>query len=161
MVIESRFWKEDLVEYVRRFQPSKRPPRWTERMVVNFEKDVTLALFMVRRLEEAGKFSSNMSKHRVTLYRCSFVGRPHRLIFKDIDELYHLEDEEKISRDVIFLCNQFIHADFTYAIRGEDRNWKGLYTSSDYEKQKWVYRVDISEIIKVLKLASEDYPSYL
>ena len=161
MVIESRYWREDLASYVERFRPMMKPPRWSERLVVNFEKDVTVALFMVRRLAEASKFSSRMSQHRATIYRCSFVGHPHRLIYKDIDELYSLAKEETISRGPIFLCNQFIHADFTYAIRGSDRNWQGLYTSSDYEKKKWVYRVELAEIVKVLELAIDDYPNFI
>ncbi|NVK45172.1 MAG: hypothetical protein HWE33_02620 [Rhodobacteraceae bacterium] len=159
MVIESHYWREDLKHYARSFAPKKRPPRWSERLVVNFEKDVTIALFMVRRLAEAGRFSSKMRDHRVNLSRFRFNGRPHRLIYKDICELYDLSTEEAVFKDVGFLCNQFIHAGFTYAHRGGDRNWEGLYTSSDFEKKRWVYWVPITEIIKVLELAVLDYPS--
>ncbi|WP_417246480.1 hypothetical protein [Celeribacter sp.] len=161
MVIESHYWREDLKRYARSLAPKKKPPRWSERLVVNFEKDVTIALFMVRRLVEAGKFSSKMRDHRVNLLRYRFNGRPHSLIYKDIDELYDLSTEEAVVKDVGFLCNQFIHADFTYALRGGDRNWDGLYTSSDFEKKGWVYWVPVAEIIKVLELAVLDCPSSL
>ncbi|MEO4045242.1 hypothetical protein AAFN47_26925 [Hoeflea sp. CAU 1731] len=139
----------------------KNPPRWSERLVVNFEKDITLALFMVRRLAEAGKFSSRFKNHQAKVFRCPFSGRPHRLIYKDIDELYELETEECVSKSAMFVCNQFIHADFTYAIRREDRNWDGLYTSSDFEKRKWIYRIPITEIIDILELAVEDEPTII
>jgi len=159
MVIESRYWREDLVGYAKSFRPVKNPPRWSERSVVNFEKDVTIALFMVRRLAEAGRFSSKMKKHKARVSRCAFNGKPHRLIYKDIEELYQLQAEERIMKGVDFVCNQFIHADFTYAYRGHDRNWEGLYTCSDFEKRKWVYKISLSEIVKILELAAEDYPS--
>lgn len=68
LVIESRFWREDLAAYCRAFQPMEKPPRWSERIVVNFKKDVTLALFMVRRLAEAGKFSLKMKTHKVRVF---------------------------------------------------------------------------------------------
>jgi len=139
--------------------PFKKPPSWSERLAVNFEKDVTLSLFMVRRLAEAGKFSSRMSKHKVELYRSKFVGEHHRLRFGDVGELYRIDDEKRILKGVPFVCNQFIHADFTYAIQGSDRNWAGLFTSSDFEKRKWLYRVPLTEIVKVLELAVSDYPS--
>ena len=100
-----------------------------------------------------------MKLHKAQIYRCSFRGRPHRLVYKDIDELYQLEDEEPISKGVAFVCNQFIHADFTFAYRGKDRNWDGLYTSSDFEKKKFVYKVPLAEIIDILELAVDDYPS--
>lgn len=158
MVIESYYWREDIARYAQAFRPVKTPPRWSERLLVNFEKDVTIALFMVRRLAEAGKFSSKMKRHRAKIYRCAFQGKPHRLIYKDINELYRLEAEEGISRGVAFVCNQFIHADFTFAFRGKDRNWLGLYTSSDFEKRKFVYKVPLSEIVYILELAVKDYP---
>lgn len=159
MVIESRFWREDLAAYSKAFQPTAKPPRWSERSVVNFEKDVTIALFMVRRLLEAGRFSSKMKSYRTRAFRCAFRGQPHRTIYKDIDELYDLEVEESVSKDVPFICNQFIHADFTFAYRGADRNWEGLYTSSDFEKRRWIYRVPLSEIRAILDLAVVDAPS--
>lgn len=158
MVIESHYWREDIARYAKAFQPVKKPPRWSEILVVNFEKDVTIALFMVRRLAEAGKFSSKMKNFKTRIFRCSFNGRPHRLIYKDIDELYDLETEEPVSKSVMFVRNQFIHANFTYAYRAEDRNWDGLYTSSDFEKRRWVYKVPLSEIRKVLELAVIDEP---
>lgn len=161
MVIESRFWREDLAAYSKAFKPVKKPPRWSERLVVNFEKDVTLALFMVRRLAEAGKFSSKMTTHKVRVFRCAFQGRPHRLIYKDIDELYNLGAEEAVSRDVMFICNQFIHADFTFAYRSDDRNWDGLYTSSDFERRRWVYKVPLAEIRAILEIAVVDAPSHI
>ncbi|WP_290779165.1 hypothetical protein [Hoeflea sp.] len=159
MVIESHFWREDIARYVKAFRPVKHPPRWSERLVVNFEKDVTMALFMVRRLAEAGRFSTKFKNHRAEIFRCAFNGKPHRLIYKDISELYELGIEQPIAKDAIFVCNQFIHANFTYAIRGEDRNWNGLYTSSDFEKRKWIYRIPLSEILKILELAVVDSPS--
>ena len=158
MVIESNYWREDIARYARIFRPQKKPPRWSERLVVNFEKDVTLALFMVRRLAEAGRFSSAMTLHKARIFRCAFHGKPHRLIYKDIEELYRLENEEPVSKGVAFVCNQFIHADFTFAYRGDDRNWEGLFTSSDFEKRKFLYKVPLSEIVKILELAVVDYP---
>ncbi|WP_171229875.1 hypothetical protein [Ruegeria sp. HKCCA4008] len=159
MVIESHYWREDLIAYAKSFQPVRKPPRWSERLVVNFEKDVTVAMFMVRRLAEANRFSSKMKNHKAKVFRCAFDGKPHRLIYRDIEELYKLDCEEPVTRGPMFLCNQFIHADFTYAYRGLDRNWEGLYTSSDYQKKKWVYRVPLIEIVKILELAAHDYPS--
>ncbi|GLQ16572.1 hypothetical protein [Maritalea porphyrae] len=158
MVIESRFWREDLAEYVKEFKPVKNPARRTERVLVNFEKDVTMALFMVRRLAEDGKFSTKFKNHRAKILRFAFNGRPHRLRYKDLDE-YELENEQPILKGAIFVCNQFIHAHCTQALVKEDRNWAGLYTNSDFEKRKWIYFVPILEIVKILEMAVEDFPS--
>ena len=161
MVIESRYWREDLVRVSKLLRPVVKPPRWSERRVVNFEKEITIGLFMVRRLAESGKFSSRMMTHKARLFRCAFRGESHRLIYKDIVELYELEVEEEIWRDVIFVCNQFIHADFTYAFRNEYRNWEGIYVSSDFQKRKWIYRIPVSEIKRIFEIAVVDRPSYI
>lgn len=159
MVIESHYWREDLKRYAKLFEPVKKPPRFSERLIVNFEKDVTVSLFMVRHLAEAGRFSSAMEKHSVQLYRCRFVGKPHHIIYQDISELYSLDVEEDVSKGVPFVCNQFIHARYTFATRDHERNWDSIYVSSDYDKKKYIYRVPVAEIIRVLKLATVDYPS--
>ncbi len=165
MVIESRYWREDLVQYADSFRPKKNPPRFSERLVVNFEKDVTLALFIVRRLAEAGRFSPKIRKHKVKIYKCKpnvNSGSSNRSIplgpLIDISS-YQTEYEEKIHKDVIFVCNQFIHANYTFSYRGNDRNWQGLYTTSYFERNKGIYRVPLQEIVKLLDLAIIDYPT--
>jgi len=158
MVMESRFWREDIEIYARKFRAVRNPPRWSERLVVTFEKDVTLALFMVRRLAEAGKLSKKFINHRVKISRHAFIGEPHRLRYSDILELYDLQVEHPVAKGAMFLCNQFIHAHATYAFRDKDRNWKTLYTCSDFEMRKWMYKVSITEIVRILELAVQDVP---
>lgn len=157
-MIESYYWREDIARFAKAFRPVKRPPRFSERRIVVFEKDVTIALFMVRRLMEAGRFSARMRDHRAQLFRCTFHGRTHRLRHRDIAELYDLDAETAVAKSVAFVTNQFIHADMTFAYREEDRNWGGLYTTSDFEKKKWLYRVPLSEIRAILDLAVTDWP---
>jgi len=45
-----------------------------------------------------------------------------------------------------------------FAYREKDRNWGGIYTCSDFERQKYVYRIPLSEITKILEIAGNDYP---
>ena len=45
-----------------------------------------------------------------------------------------------------------------FAYRETDRNWGGIYTCSDFERQKYVYRIPIAEIVKILEVAGNDYP---
>ena len=47
-MIESRYWKEDLLSHADRLSPVKKPRRWSERAVVNFEKELMISFFMVR-----------------------------------------------------------------------------------------------------------------
>jgi len=158
-MIESRFWKDDLLRYAKQFRPVAMPSRWSEKLVVNFEKDVVLAFFMVRKLWESGKFSSETKLHKLKVLRCPNTIAANAMNYWDIDAIYDLTNEQPISKGVTFICNQFIHGRAIFAYREEDRNWGGLYTCSDFERQKYIYRIPLSEIITLLEIAGNDYPS--
>lgn len=160
-MIESSYWKEDLLVYSKQFKPVSKPPRWTERLQVNFEKDVTISFFMIRKLIESTKLSSKTTMYEAQIFRSPCVRKVNNRNFWDIDKLYDLEKEQLVSKNVNFLCNQLIHGGAMYAYREKDRNWGGIYTCSDFEREKYVYRIPISEIIKILKMAGNDYPDII
>lgn len=158
MVIESCYWKEDLLKYAKSFQPKKNPPRWTERHLVNFEKELILSMFMVRMLAERHKFSSQTLGLSLNIFRSPCVKKVHFRNQYSIDEIYDLEKEEPVSKDAIFISNQLIHSGAIFAYRNNDRNWGGVHVCSDYERQKYIYRIPLTEIIKLLETAANDYP---
>lgn len=157
-MIESYYWKEDLIKYAKQFKPLSKPPRWTEKLQVNFEKDVTVSFFMIRKLIESTKLSSKTTKYKAKIFRSQCVSKVNNRNFWDIDELYDLDNEQAVSKNVNFLCNQLIHGGAMYAYREKNRNWGGLYTCSDFEREKYVYRIPLCEIIRILEITGNDYP---
>ena len=157
-MIESYYWKHDLLKYAKQFKPVSKPPRWSERIEVNFEKDVTIVFFMIRKLIESTKLSSQTIKYKAPIFRSPCRKKVNNRNFSDIKELYDLENEEQVLKNVNFLCNQLIHGGAMYAYREKDRNWGGIFTCSDFEREKYVYRLPIQEIIKILEIAGNDYP---
>lgn len=157
-MIESQYWKEDLLKYYKQFYPKEYPPRWSEKRQVIFEKKVTLAFFIIRKLMESKKFSSRTVNYTASIFRSPCIKSVNNLNFWDIDELYNLEQEERVSKKVVFLCNQLIHGGAMYAYREPNRNWGGIYTCSDFERQKYVYRIPLTEILQILTIAGHDYP---
>ena len=157
-MIESYYWKEDLLKYSKQFMPISKPPRWSERLQVNFEKDVTISFFMIRKLIESTKLSSKTTKYKAQIFKSPCVGKVNNSNFWNISELYNLEKEETALKNVNFLCNQLIHGGAMFAYRGENRNWSGIYTCSDFEREKYVYRIPLEEIVRILEIAGNDYP---
>ena len=72
-MIESAYWKEDLLKYAKRFKPVSKPLRWSEKQQVNFEKDVIISFFMIRKVIESTKLSSKTVKYKATMYRSPCV----------------------------------------------------------------------------------------
>lgn len=157
-MIESYYWKEDLLKYSKQFKPVSKPARWSERKHVSFEKEVIISFFMIRKLIESNKFSPIIKQYKATIFRSPCVAKVNNLNYSSIERLYDMEKEEAVSKNINFLCNQLIHGGAMFAYREKDRNWGGMYTCSDFERQKYIYRIPISEIVMILELAGNDYP---
>lgn len=160
-MIVSIYWKEDLLKFVKKFRPVKKPPRWSERLQVNFEKEIIIAFFMIRKLADCHKFSPKFLRYKAGIYRSRNTGKVNNLNFASIERLYDIAKREKVYVDIRFLCNQLMHSGAVYGVRGMDRNWEGIYTCSDFERQRYLYFIPIKEVIRILKLASSDYPNQI
>lgn len=159
-MIESRYWKEDLLSHVRRLRPVVKPKRWSEKLVVNFEKELAVSFFLIRKLFEEHRVSSRSTKYGASIYSYMPTGKKiTRRNHWAIDEIYDLENEKKVNKSIIFLSNQFIHSCTIFAYREEDRNWGGVYACSGFERNKTIYRITIGEIVKIFKLVGNDYAS--
>jgi len=159
-MIESVYWKEDLLEHARRLKPIAKPPRWSERRVVKFEKELIISFFCVRKLIETDKVSNKSRPYRAHVFCYAPKGKKITKINQwDIDDIYDLQNEKAVQKSILFLTNQLIHSCTLYAYREPDRNWGGVYACSDFERDKTIYRIPVQEIIKILKLVGTDYPS--
>lgn len=158
-MIESCYWKEDLLLHAKHLKTAK-PKRWTEKLVVNFEKELIISFFCIRKLFETHKVSELSHKYRASVFCYAPAGKKiTRMNQWDIDEVYDLKKEKKATKGISFLSNQFIHSCTIFAYREKDRSWGGVYVCSDFERNKTIYRIPIKEIINILELVGSDYPS--
>lgn len=159
-MIESKYWKEDLLNHAKRLGAVKNPKRWSEKLVVNFEKEIMISFFCIRKLIEAYKVSDSTKKHKAGIFSYAPSGRKvTKLNHISIDEIYNLETEIKIEKDIEFIANQLIHSLTMFSFRDENRNWDCILVCSDYECRKTIYRIPISIIISILRLVGNDYPN--
>ena len=77
-MIESVYWKEDLLDHARRLKAVEKPPRWSERLVVNFEKELIISFFCIRKLIEEHKVSSKSRQYRANVF--SYTPTARRLL---------------------------------------------------------------------------------
>lgn len=157
-MIESWYWKEDLLAHAKRLRPVRKPKRWSERAVVNFEKDLMVSFFMVRALLERGKLSSKVRSHKFPLVRYPWTGKPvTRLNYHAVEDLYDLSSGKEVAVNVNFISNQFVHARAIYSSRDSTRNWSHVLLCSDLEKTKGIYLVAVSEIQNLFHLVARDW----
>lgn len=156
-MIESWYWKEDLLAHAKRLGPVRKPKRWSERAVVNFEKELMISFFMVRALLERGKLSSKIRSHKFPVVRYPWSGKQvTRLNFHDVGGIYDLSEGVAATVGVSFISNQFVHARAIYASRDQSRNWSHVLLCSDHEQSNSIYMVAVSEIQSLFHLVAQD-----
>ena len=156
-MIESWYWKQELLAHAKRLEPVAVPKRWSERAVVAFEKDLMISFFMVRALLERHKLSKRVTNYRVPLQYHPWNGKAvTSLNHFSLEDLYDLETTRQKSVSVGFLANQFIHALTIFSSRDKSRNWANVGLCSDYEKQKALYLVAVPDIQAAFRLVGRD-----
>ena len=159
-MIESCYWKEDLLNHAKRLRPVEKPSRWSERLVVNFEKEIIISFFCIRKLFESHKVSSKAKEYTSQIYSYAPSGKEiTKCNQHSIDKVYNLENEKTVKKKIVFIANQLIHSCTIFVYRNEDRNWGGVYACSDFERNKTIYRIPIEEIVSIFNLVGNDYPS--
>jgi len=158
-MIESCYWKEELKRIAQTISPSKKPARWSERAHCVVERDLMLDFFMVRRLIELHKVSSATRDCTMRVFSCPARGKlVHRMNHHCLDEVYNLEKERRETKKPFYLSNQFVHAYTSFVARDETRNWSDVYVVSDFDRNACIWRIPVSEVLRLFAVASEDYP---
>ena len=161
-MIESRYWKDELARIVKSIKPLRKPPRWSERAHCVVERDLMIGFFIIRRLIELNKVSSQTRDYGLKVYACPAIGIEVTQLNKGwIFETYDLENEEQETKKPLYIANQFIHAYVSFVWREETRNWSDVYVVSEFDRNDCIWRIPISVIRKLFILASDDYPSRL
>jgi hypothetical protein len=156
-MIESFYWKEELIRISRTIRPKKRPARWTDRAHCLVERDLMLGFFMVRRLIELHKVSSSTRDLWLQVFSCPSRGPPiHRMNGLHINEVYDLATEKREMRKPAYIANQFIHAYTSYVVRDDSRNWSCIYVVSDFDRNDRLWRVPVSEVRRLFLTAAHD-----
>lgn len=161
-MIESRYWKDDLLKHAKALKPVKRPKRWSEKRQVNFEKEIIISFFKIRKLFETNKVSSASRKYNAKIFRYPIGAKKvNNMNYWDIDEIYDLTNKIEVEKNIVFICNQLIHGGATFTFRNDDRNWGGIYTCSDFERSRYIYQIPIEKIITIFNLVGNDFPHHL
>ena len=161
-MIESHYWKNDLLKHAKALKPFRTPKRWSEKGQVNFEKEIIVSFFKIRKLFETNKISSPTKKHKAKIFRYPIGSKKvNNMNYWDIYEIYDLTKKSEVEKSIVFISNQLIHGGATFAFRNDDRNWGGVFTCSDFERSKFIYQIPIEEIITIFNLVGNDYPNHM
>jgi hypothetical protein len=160
MVSESWCWKEPLLETAELLKTLKSFTELNDEQLVQLEKDIFVGFFSIRKLfETETKVADATKKVKMKLSWHPAVGEKatwrnnHKL-----DELYDFSKENTEIRDARFVCNKIIHSYIFNLLFNEIGSIEAILFTSDSDKDKRLYSLNINDIVELFELVGNDYP---
>lgn len=180
MIYESYYWRKELLKLAAKIEkriPYKRP--WTDSQNGDFEKEVMIGFYMIRKLKESFKLTNNIIATNIKGFKYPNKGKlvtlmnNHRFM-----ELYDFEQPKKDKFNLTFLINQIVHSyifspkfdvnsdaiissiDDKDAITWEDVHGvinsvkielTGILFCSDDKRNEFLYELSVKDIIELFK----------
>ncbi|SDF60055.1 hypothetical protein [Chitinophaga filiformis] len=111
MIYESEHWKKDLLKFARKLTKRKHSATWEERDYCDFEKELMIGFYIIRKLSDAGKLSDTTLEKKLSGRKIPSRNKIiHRLNAHRYQESFDFAKAEAIELDLIFVANQLIHS---------------------------------------------------
>lgn len=158
MIWESSFWKDPLLASANWLRKVRLTNRTTEKTFVKIEKELFFGFYSIRKLLDAKKVSTSTASMTFKMIWYPNIQHVDYLNWHNIDELYDLTKSNTEIHNLRFLCNQFIHS-YVFSPASDNGRLEGFYISSDKERNKRLYFIEIGLVLKLFRTVGRDYPS--
>ena len=158
-MVESQYWKEELARIAKTLEPVENPPERTERAHCTVERDLCVGFFIVRRMIELYKVSSITRTFQMKVYYSKCVTDLLPIVPCAMDDgVYDFDGERSVVKTPKDIANQFIHSCLSLVLQDETRNWAEVFTVSNKDRHKHVWRIPIAKVVRLFEQAAKDYP---
>lgn len=125
--------------------------------MVRIEKEAFIGFYSIRKLLDAHKVSDSTQAATVELRWHPSIRTVDYLNWDKLAENYDLSVSHTETRDIRFVCNQFIHS-YLFMIDGDTR-LDGFYVTSDRDRHKKCYYISTTQTIALFRSVGNDYPA--
>jgi len=158
LIHESVHWKKPLLAAANWLDLLRIRKRNEERSFVRIERELFVGFYAIRKLLDTFKISPSTRTIAFSLIYSPCIKLVDYLNSHRIDELFNLKVIHTESRDLEFLCNQFIHSYVFIPALHEDGRLAGIYITSDRSRQQKLYFVELTQILIAFRAVGSDYP---
>jgi hypothetical protein len=158
MIQDSVPWKEALLKYADWLESVRmREDVVDEDTLFKLERDVLMAWFSIRKLTDTFKLTDKTKAHLLTLDVFPNKKSVDYLNAHKVAECFDLSQSKEEKRDLVFVCNQFIHS-YVLEFLWQDDKLESILVCSDRERQAKLYMLSVEETTKAFRLVATDDP---
>ena len=154
MIYESYPWKKDLQRQKKFLMKYKKPLHFVKNHDVGYmhlEKAIFFSAFIIRKLIDCGgKLSEEAEKYTLSIYGIEPLKPVDQLSRWPEDGSHDWDNEKKISISGKVICNSLIHSFLFFITHDENEFIDDFYVSSDFDRNKVLYRVPLDEWLKYI-----------
>jgi hypothetical protein len=158
--MDSTYWKTELSPVADRIEEFAASGLFTERRANEFEREVMLGIFSVRRLIEHQTLSQELlgQQVRVQAYPKKTKEPTTWLNNHKIRELFDLDAPRPKTLPLLLFCNQIIHSYILLPLRDSHGFGHALFCS-DYQRNEFLYLVRVAQLIELIRRVAFDFPA--
>lgn len=158
MISESRHWKEPLLRTAAWLERWRFSEECVDRNMVRIERELFIGFYAIRKLLDTFKVSPETRQQTYAMLWHASTGTTDYLNWHRLVENFDLDTGNVEQRDLVFLCNQFVHSFIFMPVTNENRAFAGVFIASDKVRLGKVYFVGASEICRAFRTVGKDYP---
>ncbi len=156
-MIESHYWRSELMDEIKWLKKHRVFRRWSEKQQVLYERRLMLTAFQVRSLLERPKVNDMARNTDMPAIRYKKVGeRPFTVTGSGWpNERFDMENPEHVRLSALEVCNQIIHY-YWMQTWAEGQEFSGMLVFSDYKRHKWAYQFDIEDLLQLFRVFADN-----
>ncbi len=161
MITESCIYKKQLLKISGNVTRKLEQARWLEKSYVNFEKDVLVSFYIIRKLIEAKtKLTKQVTSMNIALTKYPLReenGKPSILNNHKIEKFYNLDSSTRTQLSLAKLCNLFVHSFIFQPVFDEHKKLSSIFITSDHQNNSLLL-LKINKYINILNRIGNNYP---
>jgi hypothetical protein len=157
MIWESEDWKKPLRQMAKRLRSLKNADDLTEKNLTQIERDLFIGFYSIRKLFDAVVKVTNAT--RSSHVKVSWYPNLRPVDWRNnhrIESLYDFKRKRQESRDLQFIAGRIIHSFIFAPFVGEQGGLGGIFFTSDVDKDKKLYAMEIDEVITAFERVGTD-----
>ncbi|WP_395373716.1 hypothetical protein [Marinicella sp. W31] len=159
MIWDSRPWKKPLLDNATWLRSIRLKETTRESTYVRIEKEIMISFYSIRKLFDTVKISDSTINQTYSIVWFKNINPVRYFNWHNVDNNFNLHEEHFETRDIRFICNRFIHSYIFLPVQDNNSKLDGFFVSTDHDKDKKLYFIELKVVLKIFRLVGRDYPS--